>query len=216
MSAHRHRLLVRYFDPFADIERHANLLPHWQQPGATYFITFRLADSVPDTILREWEAERSMWLLHHPRPWSVDDEDEYHRRFSAQMDRWLDAGRGACWLCSKENRGPLVATLNYSDRELYVLHAWVIMPNHVHLLVSLHADAKLEDVVGAWKSISARNINRLLNRTGTLWQEDYFDRLVRSEEHFFNCVRYIRRNPGRARLSLVEYDLHESEWVRED
>jgi REP element-mobilizing transposase RayT len=83
------------------------------------------------------------------------------------------------------------------------------MPNHAHVLFSLHAEARLEDEVGAWKSVSARRINRLLARRGTLWQEDYFDRLVRDERHFERCVRYIRANPEKAHLGHGEYEFWE-------
>jgi hypothetical protein len=74
---------LRYFNPFADIRRTANKLPHWQQAGATYFITYRLADAVPMLLRTQWLAEREAWLAHHPRPWNPEDEREYHVRFIA-------------------------------------------------------------------------------------------------------------------------------------
>lgn len=83
------------------------------------------------------------------------------------------------------------------------------MPNHVHVLVSLSPDARIETEVGAWKSVSTRAINAKVGRRGSLWQEDYFDRLVRDQAHFSNCVRYIRRNPEKARLRTGEYELWE-------
>jgi REP element-mobilizing transposase RayT len=205
---------LRFFDPFAEIDRHKNLLPHWQQPGATYFITFRLADAIPANLRAQWQAERAVWLGHHPEPWTAEIEREYHRRFSGQVDAWLDAGHGACWLRTPAIRGFLAATLRYRDDDRYALHSWVAMPNHAHVLVSLHPSARLEDEVGAWKSVSARAINRRLGRRGTLWQEDYFDRLVRDARHFANCVRYIRRNPEKARLRAGEYELWESELAQ--
>ncbi|MBL9151913.1 MAG: transposase [Verrucomicrobiales bacterium] len=108
-------------------------------------------------------------------------------------------------------REPLVYTLRQGDETRYRLHAWIVMPNHVHVLVTLAEEAKLENEVGAWKSISARRINRLLGQSGAVWQEDYFDRLVRDRDHFANCVRYIRRNPEKARLPEGSYELFESE-----
>jgi len=200
----------KFFNPYAEIEVTANNLPHWQQPGATYFITFRLADSIPTDRLEDWRMERESWLANHPEPWSPETERDYHRLFRARIDAWLDAGEGECLLRTPAGREPLANTLRHGDGDRYRLHAWVVMPNHVHVLVTLAEVAKLEIEVGAWKSISARRINRLLGRSGTLWQEDYFDRLVRDREHFDNCVRYIRRNPDKAQLADREYELYES------
>jgi len=204
----------RFFDPFAAIDKHRNFLPHWQQPGATYFITIRLADSIPADLRAQWQEERAAWLAHHPEPWRPEIEREYHRRFSGQVDAWLDAAHGACWLRAVDARALVVATLRHRDGGRYALHSWVVMPNHAHVLASLHPQTRLEDEVGAWKSVSARGINRHLGRRGTLWQEDYFDRLVRDARHFGNCVRYIRRNPEKAHLHSSEYELWESELAQ--
>ena len=205
---------LTFFNPFTEIEKHKNLLPHWQQPGATYFITFRLDDSIPADLLAQWRAERKAWLLQYPKPWTFEVERQYHERFSRRFDTWLDTCHGACWLRPAEVRAHLSATLRYSDLDRYVLHAWVIMPNHVHVLVSLNLEAWLEDEVGAWKSVAARNINRHLIRRGTLWQEDYFDRLVRDQRHFESCVRYIRRNPEKGHLPPGAFERYESEFAR--
>jgi len=88
------------------------------------------------------------------------------------------------------------------------------MPNHVHAVVVQNADWALEKLLRSWKSFTSRKINSLLDRDGSLWQRDYFDRLVRDEKHLANCVRYIRRNPERARLRSGEYILYESELAR--
>ncbi len=146
----------QFFSPFAEIEVTANNLPHWQQPGATYFITFRLADSIPTGRLEEWRLERKAWLTRNPEPWSQDVEIEYHRLFSQQIDTWLDAGHGDCPLRDPIFRKPLSDSLRHSDGERYQLHSWVTMPNHVHVLVTLSKDDRLESEVGAWKSVSAK------------------------------------------------------------
>jgi len=205
---------LRYFDPFAEIRRTANKLPHWQQRGATYFITFRLADAVPATLRAQWIAERETWLAHHPKPWSTAVEAEYHERFSARMDAWLDAGHGECLLRDAACRDFVESTLRHLNGTDYLHHAWVVMPNHAHVLVSLSDGATLEKVVGAWKSVSARRINKRLYRKGTLWQEDYFDRLIRDARHFENATRYIRVNPAKAKLREGEFTVYESDWVK--
>jgi putative transposase len=83
---------LRFFNPYAEIRFTANRLPHWQQEGAVYFITFRLADAVPHNLRTRLESEREAWLRVHPQPWSVEVEREYHERFSGAIERWLDAG----------------------------------------------------------------------------------------------------------------------------
>ena len=88
----------RFFNPYEEIRFTENLLPHWQQKGATYFVTFRLADSVPTHLLTQWEEERAIWLRFHPAPWDVETELEYHKRFTGAIERWLDAGYGSCVL----------------------------------------------------------------------------------------------------------------------
>ncbi len=205
---------VCFFNPFTDIRKYRNLLPHWQQPGATYFITFRMGDSIPADRLARWRSEREAWILQHPKPWSFEVERQYHDRFSRKIDTWLDRGHGACSLRVRQVRVNVETTLLHSDDIKYLLHSYVIMPNHVHLLVSLHEEAELEKEVGAWKSISARTINRSLGRRGAFWQEDYFDRLIRDQRHFENCVRYIRRNPEKALLRAGEHDLYENKLAR--
>src|SRR2546423_896733 len=83
---------LRFFNPYAEIRFTANRLPHWQQDGAAYFVTFRLADAVPYNLRTRWESEREAWLRVHPQPWSAKLEREYHERFSGAIERWLDAG----------------------------------------------------------------------------------------------------------------------------
>ena len=157
-----------FFNPFAEISRTRNFLPHWQQPGATYFITFRLADAIPAELRDAWREERATWLKWHPKPWSEVVEKEYHTRFSQQVDEWMDAGHGECVLRDDACRGVVEAVLRFRDGAEYFLHAWVAMPNHVHVLVSLGPAAVLETTVGAWKSVSSRRIGKLVGRRGTL------------------------------------------------
>ena len=206
---------LRFFDPSAEVARHVNRLPHWQQQEAAFFVTFRLADSLPRGLLRQWEQERDAWLRWNPEPWSPKQEREYRERFTGAIERWLDDGHGECLL----RRPPLARvvgeTLNHFDGIRCHQHAWVIMPNHVHLLFSLLGGTLLEEHIRSWKGYTARAINRLADRKGTLWQKDYHDRMVRNLEHFANCARYVRHNPVGARLRSGEYLHYESDAVRE-
>jgi len=195
----------KFFNPFVDIEKTANNLPHWQQPGATYFITFRLGDAIPAALRTQWLSDQATFLRAHPRPWGPEVEEEYHLRFSHRVDQWLDAGHGECLLRDPCLRSVVEECLIFFDQQRYDQHAWVIMPNHVHTLTTLRPGWQLEQVVSTWKSFTANRIHRELGRQGSLWQEDYFDRLIRDADHFSNVVRYIRRNPTKAKLSAGEY-----------
>jgi REP element-mobilizing transposase RayT len=200
-----------FFNPLGDVRFTRHNLPHWQQIAATYFVTFRLADSLPTALLRAWMLEREAWLRARTSPLSMQDEATYHRLFSSRIDGWLDAGHGACALRQEEARAVVCEALRFFDGERYVLWAWVVMPNHVHVCFSLAPGWAIERVVFTWKRRSAGEINRLRGQGGAVWQRDYFDRLVRDEGHFARVLRYIEKNPERARLREGEF----AAWARE-
>jgi len=163
----------------------------------------------------QWEGERDAWLKTHPEPWSGEVERKYHQRFSGAIERWLDAGYGTCLPRRPECSRIVAETLHHFEGERVVMISFVVMPNHVHALFVQNPVWPLEKLIRSWKGFTARQINKLLGRLGNFWQRDYFDRLVRDEEHFANCVRYIRRNPEKARLGRSEFILWESDKARE-
>lgn len=204
---------LKFFNPREEIAKHTTVLPHWEQPGATYFVTFRLADSLPVSKLNAWRLERKTWLDSHPEPWNEETELEYHERFSSTIERWLDAGYGDCALRDPSAARIVADALHHFDGKRCVQHAWVIMPNHVHALFTMLGEHELGDLVHSWKSFTANQIHIGTQDRGKLWQRDYFDRLIRDIAHFQNCVRYIRKNPVRAKLGTKEYLLHDSPWM---
>jgi mannosylglucosylglycerate synthase len=189
-----------FLHPLRRIEKHRHILPHWHQDGVWCFITWRLADSLPQEFIRSWMNERDVWLRLHPRPWATEIESEYHRRFSDRYLDLLDQGHGACILRQKACADAVEQALHFFDGERYALKSYVIMPNHVHVLVRLQDGWPLERIVQNWKERSAKAINAALGTTGTVWQKGYFDRLIRSAEHWEFVDGYIRRNPEKARL----------------
>ncbi len=198
-----------FLDPFAPIEQHKHRLPHWQQGSVFYFLTWRLADSLPRGMLVQWREERSIWLSLHPKPWTSEVEAEYHGTFTAAIEQWLDAGDGACVLRDHAIARLVADALLHFDGQRYVMDAFVIMPNHVHALFRLVEPFRLESVLKSWKGFTAREINKRLGRRGKLWQDDYWDRLIRNESHWLKCRDYVFDNPQKANLPANEYLLFE-------
>ncbi len=206
---------LRFFDPRARVAVRENRLPHWHQHGAAYFVTFRLADALPKALLDSWSEERFAWMHFHPKPWSEKDEREYHERFTATMDRWLDAGHGTCRLRQPECSRLVGETLGHFASVRYDLISWVVMPNHVHVLLALREEWSLDNLIHSLKRFSARRLNEFAGSSGRVWQRDYFDRLVRDAAHFGRCVHYIRNNPSKAKLPVGEYLLWESDLAQQ-
>lgn len=196
-----------FFRPQDELRIHQGHLPHWRQDRVTYFITTRLADSMPQDKLREWQNKRDLWLAAHGLQTASeisrlpeDQQHEFHATFTSEWHQWLDAGYGECLLRRPEVRDVLIHRLLTEP----TLDAWVIMPNHVHALVA--PDGKsLGDVMQSWKGGSAFEINRLLGRSGSLWQKETYDHIVRSEAQWMHYRRYIAENPIKARLRPDEY-----------
>lgn len=170
-------------------------LPHWHQTNKVQFVTFRLADSLPQKKLLELSAFRRQWLEEHPQPWDKATQEEYNREIRKKVDRWLDQGCGECLLGRKAIREILIKALLFYHGKRYILHHFVIMPNHVHLLLSPIGDDEITKSIGSVKQFSANAINRLLGRNGNIWQRNVYDHLVRDWQGYEACVNYINQNP---------------------
>lgn len=204
----------RPFDPHGAVSTYRLHLPHWRQPGVTYFLTTRLADSLPQAKLAEWKEERENWLRVRGCRTATDlerlsakDRQDFHRYFTAKFHTWLDAGYGACWLRRPAAMKIVADALRFFDGERYVVGDFVVMPNHLHLLVTPAPDHELSEIVRSWKTFTARQINSLLGRKGAFWQAETYDHIVRSEEQLAHYRRYIAENPVKAGLSEGEYML---------
>lgn len=176
-----------------DVLMFGSRLPHWEQEGKLQFITFRLADSMPQAILRQYKAEKAKWLDRHPQPLSPEDENEYIKLFQTRLDKYCDAGYGECLLQRRGVADIVVEKLEAWNNVDYKLYCYVVMPNHLHVLCQMPQQS-LSKVVGRWKGGIAREVNRLLGRTGDLWQKGYFDRIVRSDDHLRHVFSYIIEN----------------------
>jgi len=189
------------------VEKRERSLPHWEQQGCTYFVTWRLADSVDADTLHKWKHERDEFFILHPKPWDEAVEKNYHERFSRRMERWLDAGHGSCVLRDQRCRDVVVECLHHFDGIRYDLAAWVIMPNHVHVLVCPFSEWQLVRILHTWKSFTASRINEILGLQGVLWMDESFDHIVRDKAALERFVKYIRNNPVKAGLGADEYSM---------
>jgi len=199
--------LFRAFDPHGELRHRKRNLPHWEQAGATYFVTFRLADAVPQNLLRQWKQELETWLEFHPEPWDTTTKYEYQKRFQEERERWLDQGHGECLFKQTAVAAVIANSLRHFDSQRYVLDAFVVMPNHVHVLVQPTDSHSLAAILHSWKSFSAKEINRLLGRDGTVWQDENYDRIVRDFDELAHYRSYIARNPAQAQLRACEFVL---------
>ena len=119
-----------------------------------------------------------------------------------RAERWLDQGMGECVLKDAKFAAEVAASLHFFDNQRYELGCFVVMPNHVHVVVKpLDSEFSLEEIIGSWKKHSARKINAALGRSGELWQEEANDRIIRDEEHLWRVIQYIGGNPRQAGIS---------------
>ena len=199
-ALHSAALLFNPFDKDTPVARYGRYLPHWRQPGATYFVTFRLADSVPAEKLRQWETEMKTWLEKNPEPHTLGQREEYNQTFTERFHAWLDAGSGSCLLAQPAAAAVVETALRHFDGERYALGNFVVMPNHVHVIVKPLGEHTLADITHSWKSFTAHQINEALACEGRLWQSESFDHLVRSAAHLEKFSAYIRANPEKAGL----------------
>ena len=183
-----------FFSRFAQAEVHTRNLPHWAANKSLIFITYRLADSMPAAKLRVWQVERDEWLRIHPEPWDAATASEYYETFPAKLDEMLDAGYGSCILGREDCRNIVTENLLHFNGERYALHSFVVMPNHVHVLLEIERREDLAKTVQGWKSYTSKRINEVAGSEGQVWQREYYDRLIRNAEHYERTVEYIRKN----------------------
>jgi len=235
------------FQPFDDEGQffgYARHLPHWRQPGATYAVTFRLADSIPARVLAEWEDIRKRWLIANgidPNWLQTDTRrftdayqkipDRVRRRFERRQTRFLhdelDQCHGSCILRDPEFQTVVSEALHYFHSTRLWLGDSMIMPNHVHALILPIGNWELENLLGSIKKWSSRRIGACLQALPAierprfkqprhrLWQQECFDRIIRDQRELAFWRRYIANNAKKAHLSDGEYLYHSADWLDE-
>lgn len=198
--------VVRAPRPQADAPLHVRTrgrLPHWEKERGCYFVTWRLADSLPLSVRQAIEAERDD-IVRTARQLNRDLTETERDRLAAlhtdKIEGLLNAGHGECHLNNPECARLVTETLKKFDGERYDLHAWCVMPNHVHVVFQARAGHGLADIMHSWKSFTSKACNRVLGRTGQFWMDESFDRLIRSEDEHLRFVAYTLNNPVAAGL----------------
>lgn len=164
-------------------------LPHYNSHEVVQSITLRLFDTLPQSKLREF-----LRLKLAP---GVSSPSVITRK---KIEEWLDSSYGECYLARPEIASLVQDALIYNHTKKYNLHAWVVMPNHIHFMISVFQEYKLDAVIKNFKSFTALHSNRILGRDGQFWFRDYFDRYIRNSDHYSLAKEYIEGNPVSAHL----------------
>ena len=214
----------QFFDPGAEVDVSWRKLPHWDQRDAYYFLTWRTADSIPAPALEQWHHERTCWLAAHgilcqkQEDWQGEIEKlpeaehrEFYRLFTQRWHELLDAGHGKCLLRDPGASEIVAENLRHGEGVHYELEAWVVMPNHVHVLAGIRGRGTMKKLCRNWKNYTAKRINERLGREGQFWQWESFDHLVRSAASLEKFRRYILNNPVKTGLKEGEFRV----WTKE-
>ena len=227
------KIPFRGFDENGDVRIYYHgILPHWRQKACTYFVTYRLADALPEGVVREFKYERNQWLLHRgidPSQletegfdWkstvgrlSKQDQRLYERTMATKLNKYLDVGYGSCVLKREELAEIVAKSLTFFHGARVLTGDFVVMPNHVHVLMRPIEGFELEDILQAVKSFTANEINSRLGLEGRFWMRESYDHIVRDTEQLLAFQKYIRANPAKAKLSPDRCKLREAVYVVE-
>ena len=179
-------------------------LPHYQPTGATFFITFRLAGSLPDEVIVRLKEEQ---IQNEKLLFKIKDEKQrkkkiadQHKQYFNNFDKMLDkAVNGKDWLKDERVAKTIAEVIHFRDKKVYDLLVYCIMPNHVHIVFAVERSAtSLYKILQSLKAYTARDANKLLNRKGAFWQHESYDHVVRDRKELERIVNYVLNNPVKA------------------
>ena len=214
------------FDPERELDIRFRNLPHWFQAGTAVFVTFRTADSLPREVVLRMQRELKEWLrarrlpLHlaelNPQQLCQRDVEltvefapgqrEHFQKLRTQLfHHALDECHGACHLKNGDLRKKVAEAILFHDGTKYELDRFVVMPNHVHVIVKFSSEGDFKSIGQSWMRFSARKLNEALGLSGPFWQAEPFDHLIRSSEQFQYLREYVSSNPLKANLKEGEW-----------
>ena len=182
-------------------------LPHIQPKGATLFVTFRLAGSLPQTVIEQLRAEREAEVQA-----ATTDEARYlaEKQYFGRFDEQLHQSGGPHYLKQPALAQLVADSLHHRDQTVYRLDAFTILSNHAHVVFApLQKDVnpdgtpqyhKLSKIMQSLKRHTANECNKLLGRQGTFWQAESYDHIVRDTAEWERIIRYVLNNPVKAGL----------------
>ncbi len=183
-------------------KRRGAYLPHWTVHGGSYFVTFRLAGSLPASLIKEIDclradirntAQRGKRLL-------TDSEEEVLEELHFKTLDILEHDRKNRILEQDQIAEIVANALMHFDGDRYRLFCWTIMPNHVHVVFQPIGTWQLAQILHSWKSFTANAANKALDRRGSFWQAESYDHLIRNQKDLVRCVEYTWSNPEKAGL----------------
>ena len=169
-------------------------IPHYDVESKYQMITYRLADSLPKDCFPPGSAGGS-------------PAESLKRR--KEIEEILDNGLGSCILKIPDIAKIIIENWHHFDTVKYDLISYVVMPNHVHILIKTYSGFPLSEIVHSWKSFTSRKISEYLNEKSmmpeefsgnTIWQKEYWDRFIRDYNHYNKAIEYIHQNPVKAGL----------------
>ncbi len=181
-----------------DLTFYERSLPHWLPPGSTLFLTFRLAGTLPAEVLARYQTEWAQQDLALP-----SEESSYarQRRYFGRFDTLLAGEPDPTWLGQAAVAKLVRDSLHYYAGTAHLLNCYCIMPNHVHVLLTLPDNAPpLSRTLQSIKSFTATRANKLLNRTGAFWHRETYDHVCRDSHEIQRITNYILLNPVKAGL----------------
>lgn len=197
-------------DPLISGFHFRGVLPHLKKEGGTYFVTFRQAGTLPKEVLLRFKQERDAILqqaMAAKRPLTWHEQEELFRWYSSRVDKYLDAGHGVCYLRNPELADLVAGAIPFFEGQRYEVRAWVVMPNHAHVVVWPMPGHTLSDILHSWKSYTSHEINkRLPTKVVPFWQSESYEHLIRDDEDLHRCSHYTLMNPVNAGLCARSED----------
>jgi len=189
---------------------HRRHLPHYYPENSVFFVTFRLAGSLPISVIKQLKVEATEGLWREKQ----NEISRWERQFTDYETTLNSLKNDARWLADSRVADLVRDAIHYQDGRDYDLASYCIMPNHVHIVFGLGehsmfdtdrqtgnlSNKTLSQVMQSLKRYTAREANKILERSGPFWQNESFDRVIRSDEELEKIILYIMDNPVKAGL----------------
>jgi REP element-mobilizing transposase RayT len=188
--------------------RSRGYLPHLEDRGLTYFLTLRLAGTLPQAVLSQIRKDlEDLRQARRDKKLNAAEEQRLKYIETKRIQDYLDSGAGECWLANSKVAEVIQEAVRHHDGHRYVTHVCCIMPNHLHWILTpqktkgmLKLDSRIIPIMQGFKSFTAHAANKVLRRNGPFWSREYYDHAVKSSEEFYRLVRYTIQNPVKAKL----------------